>query len=110
MSKEDRRAETHRRVREYLRDLEERLDPAAFALFLRVVGGVNAALRRQGGHVDVELTPQERDLFVAELQHELVALLGLLGFPGDRITTDTGGYGRDRRGAGATARAGGTEP
>jgi len=47
---------------------------------------------------------------VTELQHELVALLGLLGFPGDRITTDTGGYGRDRRGAGATARAGGTEP
>ncbi|MTE19232.1 hypothetical protein F0L17_08850 [Streptomyces sp. TRM43335] len=110
MSKDDFRAEAHRRAEWYLLELEERLDPAAFALFLRVVGGVDAAVRRREEDVDIAMTPWERELFVTELQDELVTLLGLLGFPPDRITAVAGPRGTDVPGTGAADRAGDSEP
>lgn len=110
MPKDDRRAGAHRRAERYLLELEERLDPAAFALFLRVVGGVDAAVRQREEDVDIVMTPRERDLFVTELQGELVTLLGLLGFPRDRIAAVAGPHGADVREAGPVARAGGVEP
>lgn len=110
MSKDDRRTEVHRRAERYLLDLEERLDPAAFALFLRVVGGVDAAVRHRERDVDIAMTPRERDLFLTELQGELVALLALLGFPRDRIASLAGPRGEDPRAARAAARTGDGEP
>lgn len=76
------------RVERHLADVEKRLSPDSFALFLKVVSGLSRAFGRHNQHVDIDLTPAERDLYTPEFQQEVVRLLEKADFPASRIVTD----------------------
>ncbi|AEW96506.1 MULTISPECIES: hypothetical protein [Streptomycetaceae] len=69
----------------------KRLDEASFGLLVRILGGVNDALVRRGGAVDVPLAESERRLLTPQLGRELQALLGALGpaAPAERLCAET---------------------
>lgn len=75
------------RVGHHLRQLAERLDPPSFELLLKVMSGINLAFAQRNRHVDVDLTPAERELYTPQLQQELVTLLELARLPRDSIVT-----------------------
>ncbi|MGW8380013.1 hypothetical protein [Streptomyces sp. ODS28] len=76
------------RVWEHLADLAERLDPDSFALFLKVLSGVNAAFARRNDRVELALTPEEQRLYTPQLEREVANLLEKASFPSNRIVAD----------------------
>lgn len=80
----------YRRVGQQLALLAERLDPESFALLLKVMSGVNRALAGSDRRIDVELTPEERELLTPQLQREVVALLEAAGHPAHVEAPDPG--------------------
>jgi hypothetical protein len=87
------------RVERHLAELSKRMEPEAFALFLRIVGGLGRAFGRHNRHVDIDLTPAERALYTPEFQQEITRLLEKADFPASRIVAgSTGEAGPDRGG------------
>ncbi|MBR7677936.1 hypothetical protein [Streptomyces daliensis] len=79
-------AEIQFRVGRHIAELAERLDPDSFALFLKVMAGLNRAFAQHNQYVDIELTPEEQELCTPQFQRELVTLLEKTGIPSDRVT------------------------
>lgn len=93
------------RVWEHLAELAERLDPDSFALFLKVVSGLNSAFSQRNQRVEVRLTPQELQLYTPLLERELTALLEKASTPSNRIIADIVPTGRDDDAAAGAGRA-----
>ncbi|MYY12392.1 hypothetical protein GT204_26675 [Streptomyces sp. SID4919] len=56
--------------------LRARMPPAQFGLLMEVI---REYVKAGGGRFQLDLEPEEKELFTEEVQHELLNLLGLIG-------------------------------
>ncbi|MCX4658430.1 hypothetical protein [Streptomyces uncialis] len=60
----------------YVETLRARMPPAQFGLLMEVI---REYVKAGGGRFQLDLEPEEKELFTEEVQHELLNLLGLIG-------------------------------
>ncbi|MFH8368808.1 hypothetical protein [Streptomyces sp. NPDC018031] len=78
------------RLRRYLGELQERVDPRALELLMRLLHEVSSSPAVRGGTYELGMGPEEKELFTPALQAELLVLLGLLTAQEERIVVDLG--------------------
>lgn len=84
------RSERAERLRRYLQELQERIDPRALELLLRLLHEASASPAVRGGTYELGMGPEEKELFTPALQAELLVLFGLLTSQEERVVVDLG--------------------
>lgn len=88
MDEEAHRAQNDR-LRRYLRELQDRISPRSYDLLMEILQGVNASMARGGGSFEIEITEEDRELFIShDLQDELLSLLCMLSFREEYVVVD----------------------
>ncbi|MBH5334998.1 hypothetical protein IHE55_09400 [Streptomyces pactum] len=83
-------SERTERLRRYLGELQERIDPRALELLLRLLQEVSSSPAARGGTYELGMGPEEKELFTPALQAELLVLFGLLTAGEERVVVDLG--------------------
>ncbi|WP_431044357.1 hypothetical protein ACQUSR_22245 [Streptomyces sp. P1-3] len=84
------RSERAERLRQYLTELRDRIDPDSLDLLLRLLREVSTSPAVRGGTYELGMGPEEKALFTPALQAELLVLFGLLTAQDERVVVDLG--------------------
>ncbi|MFC0601039.1 hypothetical protein [Streptomyces palmae] len=84
------RSERTERLRRYLAELQERVEPRSLELLIRLLHEVSTSPAVHGGTYELGMGPAERELFTPALQAELLVLFGLLTTQEERVVVDLG--------------------
>ncbi|QKW50034.1 hypothetical protein [Streptomyces buecherae] len=83
-------SERAERLRRYLSELEQRVDPRSLELLMRLLRELSVSPAVRGGTYELGMGPEERKLFTPALQAELLVLFGLLTSHDERVVVDLG--------------------
>ncbi|MDT3399325.1 hypothetical protein RKE29_22185 [Streptomyces sp. B1866] len=84
------RAQRAERLKRYLSDLQQRIDPRSLDLLMRLLHEVSTSPAVRGGTYELGMGPEEKELFTPALQAELLVLFGLLTVQDERVVVDLG--------------------
>ncbi|MBB5935090.1 hypothetical protein [Streptomyces zagrosensis] len=83
-------SERAERLRQYLSELERRIDARSLELLMRLLRELSVSPAVRGGTYELGMSPEERELFTPALQAELLVLFGLLTSKDERVVVDLG--------------------